>query len=187
MEAGFANFSVFTGDANIFRVCGTTIVVAVVVGVLVVVGRVGIVLGRGYCPGSRVMRHRKYGYRALEFFYKTCMYPLMFFSVVAVRNWDGGILASQQYLVFLNLSRGLAATFIGVYTLVTLWSVMFETIAKINKIENLLEYSTCVLNALILTFIAGTNLYLLILFTSFLRVTLYLLSRKKYLRDFQKS
>lgn len=56
MEAGFANFSVFTGDANIFWVCGTTIVVAVVVGMLVVVGRVGIVLGRGYCPGSRVMR-----------------------------------------------------------------------------------------------------------------------------------
>jgi hypothetical protein len=131
MEHGFLNFSIFTGDANIFRVAGTTILVAFIFCILSIVLRIGHKIGRFFmkknsrCRFGWLMKHRKFIYRTIEFIYKTCMYPLMFFALTTIKNWSGGIIASQNFLTFLNFSRGLAIFILCAYTLVTIWSVSF--------------------------------------------------------------
>lgn len=77
-------------------------------------------------------------------------------------------------------------TFLVVYFVTTVWSVTCETIAKVNRIENLMEYVCGVANSVILVYTAGSRGYLLIILIMLCKTTVYLITRRKYLRDFQK-
>lgn len=128
MESSFANFPIFTGDANIFRVAGTTMTIAFLTCMLSVTCRIifQILKVTGDSPFKAwVRRHRKKIYRCLEFFYKTCMYPLLFFSFATLKNWDARVLVDPLTTSFLNISQGFAIMFICLYTLVTIYTVFF--------------------------------------------------------------
>lgn len=62
-------------------------------------------------------------YRTLEFFYKTTMYPLIFFSMVTLFNWNAYRISEGT--LFHDISRGFAVGFICIYTLITIFSVFF--------------------------------------------------------------
>lgn len=67
----------------------------------------------------------------------------------------------------------------------TILSVSLETIAKIHKFENGLEYLASLLSSLIIVFSHSTNLFILVIVVLIFRGGAYVFLRKKYLRDFQ--
>lgn len=90
-------------------------------GVLRVVDRV--VRGCGSGEGERgwvrrmVQTKKKTVYRVLEFFYKTCMYPLIFFSIVTLSNWNATVfIPNNGYYIF---CRALSILLLLLYTLTT--------------------------------------------------------------------
>jgi CBS domain containing-hemolysin-like protein len=78
LESSKGNFSFFTIDSHIIRVAGTTIVIAAITAVCIVVGRLiyYTVVYTKLRDNKRIIQiiflHKKITYRLLEFFYKTC-------------------------------------------------------------------------------------------------------------------
>lgn len=62
-------------------------------------------------------------YRLVEFFYKTCMYPALYFSFVTLHNWKPRILIDQPR--FGAVCLGIAIAICVAYSLVTLFQIWF--------------------------------------------------------------
>jgi hypothetical protein len=119
-------------------VAGTVLVIAAITAIVIAIYRVCY-----YVYTSTGLKHNKLAfeivrsnkktiYRSLEFLYKTCMYPLIFFSFMTIHNWHARILT--DHTKFLHFSQGLAIAICVSYLLVTIYQVWWETIAKIHKI-----------------------------------------------------
>jgi hypothetical protein len=130
-----------------------------------------------------VRSHKKHVYRCLEFFHKTCMYPLIFFSFVTIKNWHARILVDNKK--FLHVSHGLAIGICVAYLFYTIYQIWWETTAKIHKIENASEFLCDCLASLIICCTVYKKSYLLLLVVYAFRCGVYLIKRQVILREFR--
>lgn len=177
-----------TIDSNILRVGSIPLLMAILVMCLSLTLRLAYELYLRYmCVSNKkfvlfVKTAKKPTYRVLEFFYKTCMLPILFLSFIAMRNWNSEVIVGDNY--FRNLCKGIAITALVTYTAVTLFQVCFESISKVYRIENAMEFLTSAAAAGIITYSPSNNLFLVLIVVYFLRGACYILSRVYYLRDF---
>ena len=75
---------------------------------------------------------------------------------------------------------------VGGFTLVLVWQVFFETVANINKFENLCEFLSVALNSLIITRSVYSSAYLALIAVVLIRAVAYVLIRVRYFRGFTK-
>ena len=119
------NYRYLNLDANIIRNIGLPLVFAAFIAGLCVVLRIIYYTTRNHPlikhPGLAVLC-KKTIYRALEFFYKTLMYPLMFFSIQTLLNWDRKIYTGGE---FRNKCNILSILIITSYSAVTLFQYKF--------------------------------------------------------------
>ena len=88
-------------------------------------------------------------YRLLEFFYKTCMYPLLFFAFMQFTNWSPRMMV-DQHIPFSQFTRWLAVIVLIAYFLATVFQIRYEQISKINRIENATEFYCDCLAAMVI-------------------------------------
>jgi hypothetical protein len=95
LENSPGNFPILTLDANIFRVASTTLLIASLNVCFILLLRVisylkdtssTVIVFR--ITNFKYRKLKKTIYRFLEFFYKTCMYPLVFSSLMTFNNWS---------------------------------------------------------------------------------------------------
>lgn len=113
------------------------------------------------------------------------MYPLIYFSIVNIDNWNAYLVVSGLDY-FHDISRGVCIGFLVLFAGITIFSVRFETIAKTHKIENAMEYITAIVASGILVGSYSNNYFLFLIVIFVARAVVYVQSRKKYLRDFNK-
>ena len=188
-ESSSGNFAYLAGDSNIIRLTGTTLVIAAATALLSLSLR-GLWLVCKHTSFRHnlqaqqfVLSRKRFTYRFLEFLYKTCMYPLLFFSFVTFWNWNAMVLTSHAH--FHNISRGLAVTLFLTYLLVTFYQVWWETIAKVNKVENALEFGSACIASLIICGSIHSRVYLLLMLLFCFRAGVYVMLRRVILRDFR--
>jgi hypothetical protein len=189
-ESSSGNFAYLAGDSNIIRLTGTTLVIAAATALMSLSLR-GLWLVCKHTSFRHnlqaqqfVLSRKRFTYRFLEFLYKTCMYPLLFFSFVTFWNWNAMVLTSHTH--FHNISRGLAVTLFLTYLLVTFYQVWWETIAKVNKVENALEFGSACIASLIICGSIHSRVYLLLTLLFCFRAGVYVMLRRRILRDFRK-
>jgi hypothetical protein len=124
---------------------------------------------------------RKQIYRALEFFQKTCMYPLIFFAMFTIERGPMVIIDSYS---FHQTSQALCLALIVCYITMIVWQWFFETVAKVNRIENVCDFLSIVLSSLVISLSVYKKWYLMLVVVFALRGGSYFWSRKKLLRDF---
>lgn len=129
-----------------------------------------------------VRSNKKPVYRLLEFFYKTTMYPLIFFSFVTFHNWSALILVNKHG--FHHFSHILALGLFISYLVVTLFQIFWESTSKLNKIENANEFICAVFGAMIVTVSTHSKAYISLIVVFIFRGAVYIVSRRHYLRDF---
>lgn len=189
LEESKGNFSYFSVDSNIIRTAGTTITIAFAVAVLSFCFRLLVwgyicLKNRKRSKAREVIRSlKKDVYRVLEFFYKSCMYPVLYFSFVFLHEWKSRILSDHPS--FMSFCFGVAVTACVAYTLVTVYQIWFENISQIHKIENTSEFVSIVTAGVILALTEFTQFYLAIVAVFILRGGIYLMLRKSILRDFK--
>lgn len=91
IELSPGNYKYLTVDANIVRNIGIPLILALTVGVLAVIFRVFHEFTQNkplLKPAGLAVFWKKIIYRTIEFFYKTLMYPLIFFSIQNLFNWN---------------------------------------------------------------------------------------------------
>lgn len=130
-----------------------------------------------------MMSQKKILYRSMEFIYKVCMYPLIFFSFINIQNWKPTVLTSHPG--FTHFTRGAAVAFFLSYLLVTMYQVWGENIAKINRIENAMEFLCGCACALILCNSLHNHNYLYLTIVFSFRAGCYIMLRRVILRDFR--
>lgn len=119
------NFWYLTYDSNFFRVAGTQILVALIVASLSIIFRVTYFvcsctkLNQNPRAISLVKTKKKLVYRLLEFHYKMCMYPIIFFSFVSFKNWNAMVLT--KHTNYHNFCHGVALAFFFSYLFVTIY------------------------------------------------------------------
>ena len=74
-------------------------------------------------------------YRFLEFFYKACMYPLLFFAFMQFGNWSPQMLV-DSHRPFSQFTRWLAVAVLVTYFIVTTCQIRYEQVSRLNRIEN---------------------------------------------------
>ena len=74
-------------------------------------------------------------YRFLEFFYKACMYPLLFFAFMQFGNWSPLMLVASNRPLS-QFTRWLAVAVLVAYFVVTTCQVRYEQVSRLNRIEN---------------------------------------------------
>jgi hypothetical protein len=191
LESSLGNFAFFDWDGNIYRVADITMLVAFLTGALIGMLRIADFVNETTKLGEKISikklskSSKKIIYRILEFFYKTCMMPLLFFSFATFRNHrDMKMLSGES--TFSTVSLYTAIGFVSVYTAVTIWQWKWEIIAKVHRIENLCEYIFAFLTAFLLVFTIKTDYFLLIILVFLTRAIVYLQIRRRLLRDFLK-
>lgn len=75
---------------------------------------------------------------------------------------------------------------VATYSSVTLWQWFGETAAKVNRIENAVEFLSAFVAAGILALTIGSDLYLLLIVVFCLKTIAFVWVRKVLLRDFSK-
>ena len=131
-EESPGNFGVLTLDSNLLRVAGATLIISILTGCLSAALRI-LSARRPECLRERIRIYKKTGYRSVEFFYKTCMYPLVFFAMVTISNWTAQMMSGSNSNASLG-SRLIAVLVLCAYTATTIYSLWFEQIAKVNKL-----------------------------------------------------
>lgn len=137
-ESSIGNFPYFTTDSNILRVAITLLLLAAVNCLLIIVFRLIYYLKeqpairRFACIRNLSDCSKKSIYRFLEFVYKTCMHPLLFFAVVNLSNWQAVLIVNSPR--FHTFSLFLCAAIIVFYVGVTLWQCLSEMTAKLGKV-----------------------------------------------------
>lgn len=138
MEPAVGNFSYFEHDSNILRIAAMTLVLATLNCITIAVLRLilflkdNTLLRKVKCIRNISDFSKKTIYRLLEFIYKTCMYPLLFFAIINIRNWNVSMLVTSPN--FRMFSLFLYATIVICYFLVSLWQWFGEITAKLSKI-----------------------------------------------------
>ena len=138
MEPAVGNFSYFEHDSNILRIAAMTLVLATLNCITIAVLRLilflkdNTLLRKVKCIRNISDFSKKTIYRLLEFIYKTCMYPLLFFAIINIRNWNVSMLVTSPNFRMFSLS--LYATIVIYYFLVSLWQWFGEITAKLSKI-----------------------------------------------------
>lgn len=118
------NFPNLEIDSSLVRVAGTTLLIAAIVAVLSGTMRlVNLLIPASSTRYLKKKKLRKPAYRALEFFYKCCMYPLLFFSLVTLRDWRPQMLVPHER--YLALCHGLAIVLPAAYLAVTIMQLWF--------------------------------------------------------------
>lgn len=187
MESSKGNFPFFTIDSNIFRVAGTTILFALVNWAVIIFCRVVYFVYLNSSLRSKaglsdmIRRNKKPIYRILEFFYKTTMYPLLFFSLVTYHNWLARILVSHGFHHFTHI---LAIAVFVIYFTVTQYQFYMEVTSKVYRIENASEFVCDVLGGMIVAVSMHSKAYLATIAVFVLKGLVYIVSRKLLLRDF---
>ena len=123
-------------------------------------------------------------YRFLEFFYKACMYPLLFFAFMQFGNWSPLMLVDSNRL-FSQFTRWLAVAVLVAYFVVTTCQVRYEQVSRLNRIENATEFYCDCLAAMIIALSVFSTRYLLVLAVIVPRGVGYVLLRREILRDFR--
>lgn len=162
LETSSGNFPYFSRDSNLFRVADLTLLIAIITTALIGVCRVVYCFRNTSrltvsCIKKLTERTKKTVYRLLEFFYKTCMYPLLFFSVINLRNWNAQSMMELE--TFKRATLGLSIFLISVYSIVPFWQWFFETTARVNRIENVLEFFWASCATVILAFTIQSDLF----------------------------
>lgn len=139
-------------------------------------------LNRIKCIRNLSASTRKIIYRLLEYFYKICMFPLLFFSFVTFFNWSPLVLTPSPSFQLIN--QVLCMVLLIVYVGVTLYQWFLETTANVSKVENVMEFVSAALVSLILTVTIHHKTYLLIMVVFVGRSIVYVVSRRVFLRDF---
>jgi hypothetical protein len=191
LEPSTGNFPQLTTDSNILRVAGTPLAVAVTIAGLclllrtltLVVMSCEICRSKCSCVFVVLAMTKKPVYRTMEFIYKTCMYPLLFFSVVTLQQWGSVVFVGPQFKQLCNI---IAAVLIGGYLIVTIWQTFFETVANISKLENLSEFLSAALSSIIIVLGIHNNFYLLLIAVALLRAAAYIIIRVRYFRGFTR-
>lgn len=191
-ETSTGNFSLLTIDSNILRVGSITLLIALIVLLLSMLLRVFYEMYvLSLCLPKRkrkfvrsIKKAKKPVYRTLEFFYKTCMFPILFLSLIAFRNWNSVVIVGDQY--FRTICQGLAIFSVCIYTTVTIFQVFYESISNVYRVENAMDFLTSVGAAAVITYSSENKLFLLLIGIYFIRAGCYLLSRMYYLRDFNR-
>lgn len=190
LQGNLGNFWFFTMDSNVFRVGGSTLVVALITASMAVTLRVIYYtiqltkLRESSSLAHLVLRNKKHLYRILEFFYKTCMYPLMFLCLMSFKAWQPKMFVAQY---FLGVSHALCIVLFVMYTVVTGFQVWFETIARVNKLESFFEYVWDLVAGLIIAVTIHKATYLALIVVFVARGMGYLVIRKMLLRDFLRA
>lgn len=188
LQESRGNFIKLTYDDTFFRVSGSAFMISFVVMILIVLVRsfyycihIGD-LQYQYQPRQLIKANKKTVYRILEFFYKTLMYPMLFFSMLTFSNWNARTIHYNPLYSFINHFVSIFA--IIFYLVVTLWQTYLETISRLGKIENLMEFVTVCIACAILAFTLHKITFLLLLVVFFIRALIYLAVRIYLLRDF---
>jgi len=190
VESSSGNFAYFVIDSNIFRVVDMTLFVATINAIVIGTLRIIYYLKENSRLQSISCIHnlskftKKSIYRLLEFFYKTCMYPLLFCALINISNWNARIMVNEY--TFRYASLGVSIAIIVAYIIVTIWQWFEEIAAKVNRIENVCEFISAILAAIVLTFTIHSDLFLLLIILFSVRAFVYVWTRKLLLRDFSK-
>ena len=92
------NYFMTSIDCNIVRNIGMTLILALIVEAILIIGRIAQVVTRKYYKMDvRVLRSKKIIFRALEFFHKATQYPLVFFSIQTLLNAEGGLVLDTHF------------------------------------------------------------------------------------------
>lgn len=142
-------------------------------------------INRVRCIRNLSASTRKVIYRLLEYLYKICMYPLLFFSFMTFFNWSPLVLTPSPSFQLTN--QVLCMILLIVYVGITLYQWFLETTANVSKVENVTEFASAALTSLILTVTIHHKTYLLITLVFIGRTVVYIVSRRGFLRDFFKT
>jgi len=190
LEHSTGNFPWLTTDSNILRVAGIPLAMTALMALLSLLLRawawlIGLECCRSKSPCFFAMfaAVKKPVYRTMEFVYKTCMYPLVFFSLITLSQWGGVSFVDPQLKQTCNI---ICAVLVGGYTLVTVWQVFFETVAHISKFDNLCEFLSVALCSLIIVWSVHSTAYLTVIAVVALRAGAYVVIRVRYFRHFSK-
>ena len=110
------------------------------------------------------------------------MFPILFLSMIEFSNWNSAVIVGEAY--FRNICHALAIFSISAYTCVTIFQIFFESISKLYRMENAIEFLTALAAAVIITYSPDNKLFLILILVYFARALLYIISRLFYLRDF---
>lgn len=170
IEESKGNVGILRKDGSFFRTSSILFLLASILAIIIMILRLAFFI-RLY---TRNLRHetvvnsavKKYIYRVLDCLYKILMYPLLFFSILAILGWKSKILLDGVGL--LNIPYNTASAMFGIltistYTIVTVWQVWVETAAKVNRYEYLIEYCSSVLASLIIALNPHSNILLLLI------------------------
>lgn len=94
LEESKGNFQYLSVDANIVRNIGIPLILALLVAILSLIFRTVHELTKMkpiIQPAGLSIFWKKKIYRMIEFFYKTLMYPLIFFSIQNLINWNTSV------------------------------------------------------------------------------------------------
>jgi hypothetical protein len=191
LETSQGNFDYLTTDSNFLKVAGTPAAIAAVNLVLIVILRIIFYSMRRAASlnPSRstvaVSNNRKYFYRFVEFLYKTCMYPLVFFSFVTLDNWRMGVYVLTDHQTYELVCRISSAIIPFGYLAVTVWQLRSESVSKIYRLENVIEYVSVLMASMVIVLSVHTSVYVTVFVVFLLRGLAYLFIRRRYMRYFQ--
>lgn len=181
-EESQGNFAFFEADSNFLRVAGTTLLVAGIVAFFSCLFRLldRLLNIRKYKP---LRTTRKSVYRAIEFFYKLCIQPLLFFSFVTYSNWHPRSMVS--YPQFLNVCHVLTVLIPVLYLLVTAFQIWGENISRLNRVEDAMEFFSAATVAWVISQSLHKKLYAAVVIILLFRGAVYIMLRRIILRDFK--
>lgn len=110
------------------------------------------------------------------------MYPLLFFSFVTYHDWNALVLIEKHG--FHHFSHILAIGLLLAYSGVTIYQFFLEDTSKVNKIENANEFLSAVFGAMIVAVSMHSKAYTALVVIFIFRGAVYIISRRRLLRDF---
>lgn len=92
------NYYITSIDCNIIRNIGVALLIALIAGGLITIFRfVHFFLTAHLSLNTRILYYKKFFYRTLEFFHKTTMFPLIYFSIQTLLNTTGYVLIDSTF------------------------------------------------------------------------------------------
>ena len=175
------NYHITSVDCNIVRNIGLALLIALISGSLIAILRfVYFFVSNHFRLDVKFIHYKKFIYRTLEFFLKTTMFPLMFFSIQTILNTTGYVLIDTD---FKERCIILSSIIILLYVIHALVEVYFNIMSKMYKIENFIELVAAILMSFIIILSKGSAWLVLTIILVLIKNGIYCILRVKYMNQ----